>query len=166
MAVLEAGAYQTLQDGQERPIIAYLGELPVFVRQSLLKGFLARQVPGLLSVANDPKAKTLRLAFKGAARLAMDFIVLPKVKRGELPPVDAAACKADILAYSVTYWSDLILMGLASQPWDVQFVEQADGSIEITGMAPAAQGAGLLAEPAESGASAGAGDVAWETQSA
>jgi hypothetical protein len=145
MAALEAQPYQTRQDDQEVPVRAWLGELPVFIRPSLLRAFLVAQVPLVTQVATDPKAKTLRFALKAVARLAMDIVVLPRARRGELPMPDVVAMRADILGYSIVYWSDLMLYSLASTPWELLYVEQPDGSIEITGVAPAGDTAAVLA---------------------
>jgi hypothetical protein len=145
MAALEAQPYQTRQDDQEGPLRAWFGELPIFIRPSLLRAFLLAQVPLMTQAASDPKAKTLRFALKAVARLAMDIMVLPHARRGEVPMPDMAAMKADILGYSIVYWSDLMLYSLASTPWELLYVEQADGSIEITGVAPAGDTAAVLA---------------------
>lgn len=147
MAALETLPYQTHQDDQERPVVAYLGELPIHIPTGLVRAFLAAQVPYITRVANDPKAKTIRLAFKAAAKVAMDFIVMPKARRGEMPWPDEQAMRADILGYSVLYWSDLVLHGMQSVAWDLTYVEEPDGAIQITRMAATAFRSVVCAEP-------------------
>lgn len=149
MASVEAQLYQTRQDGQETPVKMWLGDLLLQVHPGLVRAFLVAQVPYITQVASDPKSKTLRLAFKAAAKLAMDFYVIPKARRGEMPLPDERAMRADILGYSVMYWTDLVLLGLASQPWELLYVEQTDGSLEITGLAPADESTSVDAEAAD-----------------
>lgn len=147
---VELEPYQTQQDEQERPLVLHLGELPIHIRPDLVRAFLAAQVPYVSQIATDARAKTLRLAFKAAAKLCMDFIVLPKARAGLWPMPDLAAVKADVLGYSVLYWSDLVLTGLQSVEWEVLYVESADNAIEITGLAPTSGDAVDAAGPAQS----------------
>jgi hypothetical protein len=166
VAILEAEAYQTRQDGQERPIVAYLGTLRLFGFPGPVRAFIRTQARTVLGAGMSTQSKVLHTAYKAAARLTWDFWWMPAVRRGELPAPDSVAMKADILGYTLDYWTDALLAGMQSLTWVLQYVEQADGSIQITGVATAAENAGVLAEPAESDSSTGTEELASEQASA
>jgi hypothetical protein len=148
------------------PIDAQMGALHLFVLAGPLRSFIRMQIGNILAPSKSPQSKVLHTAYKAAARLTWDFWWMPAVRSGELPAPDSVAMKADILGYTLGYWTDVMLSGMQKHTWILQYVEQANGSIQITGLAPAAEDTRLLAEPADADISAGTEEPTNEQASA